>query len=303
MVRLRNCAGLDGAPAVWNGGPALKVVKWMGLILGAVVVWRVCWWFRSSDGNTSESGQPMDLTTTNRNFYQLLWSRAQLVAPERFNTWPVVKELTAPGVRCLEVGPGLRPRLPLDRTTYVDLSEVAVEKLRAAGADARLGVLNGLEMAERFDVVAALDVLEHVEDDGQALGELARVTASDGVLLLSVPLFRDFWTGFDDFVGHSRRYEVHELIGKLSAAGFVIERSAAYGMAPRSRWLLELGVRFMQRHPRESLREYARWINPLGMWFQRPLEWTAGLVVGERVDEVILVCRRLGISDEPPTPE
>ncbi len=218
------------------------------------------------------------------------------MSPDRFNTWPLVSELCRSGGRRLEVGVGLRPRLPLQDTTFVDLSEVAVTKLRAAGADATVGVLTKLPVDGEFDVVAVLDVLEHVDDDVAALAELTRVTREGAVLLLSVPLFQSEWTGFDDFVGHSRRYEVAELVGKLAAAGFEIERSAVYGMAPKSKWLLELGSRFMRHRPRESVREYARWINPVGIWFQRPLELRMGFQVADGVDEVILVCRRRAVN-------
>ncbi len=218
----------------------------------------------------------------------------EVARPERFNTWPLVSGFLELGERRLEVGPGLRPRLPVAGGVFVDLSEVAVGKLRAAGGDARVGTLTALPVEGAFDLVAALDVVEHVEDDVAALGELARVVRPDGVLLLAVPLFQQAWTEFDDFVGHSRRYEPGELLAKLASAGFVVERSAVYGIAPRSTWLLELGVWFMRHHPRESAREYARWMAPLGIWLQRELRFEPGFVVADGVDEVILVCRRRG---------
>ncbi len=224
----------------------------------------------------------------------MLWSAMEVARPERFNTWPLVRGLLEQSERWLEVGPGLRPRLPVAGGVFVDLSEVAVGKLRAAGGDARVGTLTALPVDGEFDLAAALDVLEHVEDDVAALGELARVVRPGGVLLLSVPLFERAWTKFDEFVGHSRRYEPNELLAKLAAVGFFVEQSAVYGLAPRSPWLLELGVRFMRHRPRESAREFARWIAPLGMWLQRGLDFQPGFVVADGVDEVILVCRRDG---------
>ncbi len=257
----------------------------------AFAAWRISWWF-SGFVRRDGAAVTLDLTATNRDFYQLLWGAAEVTSPEKFNTWPLVSELLALGARRLEVGCGLNPRLPLAGGVFVDLSDVAVGKLRAAGADARVGLLAELPVDGPFDLAAALDVVEHVEDDVGALAELARVVRPGGVLLLAVPLFQSGWTDFDDFVGHRRRYEPAELEGKLAAAGFGIERGAVYGMAPRSTWLLELGVRFLRHHPREAAREYARWIGPLGLWFQRRLVFEPGFVVGDGVDEVILVCRR-----------
>jgi hypothetical protein len=65
------------------------------------------------------------LLEANRSFYDGLWSGARLVAPERFNTWPLVRSLLAPQQRRLEVAPGLRPRLPLAGTHFVDISAPA----------------------------------------------------------------------------------------------------------------------------------------------------------------------------------
>ncbi len=274
--------------------PGLKLWRWILVGLGAIALGRIGWWLSALVREPAPRLGSVDLTAANRDFYQLLWGAAKVERPERFNTWPLVAELCREGEARLEVGAGLRPRLPLEGTKFVDLSEIAVAKLRAAGADATVGVLADLPFEGECGVVAALDVLEHVEDDVAALAELARVTRAGGVLLLSVPLFQSAWTGFDDFVGHSRRYEIDELLAKLGAAGFQIQRSAVYGMAPKSKWFLEMGAKFVLHRPRESVREYARWIGPMGVWFQRPLEFREGLAVTDGVDEVILVCRRSG---------
>ncbi|MGC1479833.1 MAG: class I SAM-dependent methyltransferase [Chthoniobacterales bacterium] len=284
-------ASLDAPETVCKGGRDLRILRWIGLFVGLAVVWRVVWWFNPTFKKRLARLSP-DLTERNRDFYELIWSNTDLVDPERFNTWPLVRELISPETKTLEIGPGLRPRLPAHGTVFVDLSPVAVERLKLAGADARIGVLTDLPLDEEFDLVAALDVLEHVEDDVRALSELGRVLVAGGILLVSVPLFPAAWTDFDEFVGHSRRYELDELVGKLGSAGFQIERSAGYGMAPRTPWVLNLATRFLTSRPCESAKQYARWLGPLGMWCQRPLVFAEGLVVGERVDEVILVCRR-----------
>lgn len=144
-----------------------------------------------------------ELERTNRDFYEPLWGEAQLIAPERFNTWPLVESLLRADSRCLEVAPGLRPRLPLTGTRFVDLSERAVTRLREAGANADIGTIADLPFANQtFDLVCAMDIIEHVEDDVGALRELTRVLAPRGTLLLSVPLYQSHWTAFDDFVGH-----------------------------------------------------------------------------------------------------
>ena len=87
-----------------------------------------------------------------------------------------------------------------------------------------------------FDLVCALDILEHVADDDSAMAELARVAAPGASLLISVPLHPEAWTAFDDFVGHCRRYEPDADRG---AAG-----------APRFHHRTERRVRHAARNPR-----------------------------------------------------
>src|SRR6267154_1641348 len=80
-------------------------------------------------------GRPdSELLDANRLFYNALWADARLIEPERFNTWPLVRSLLAPAQRRLEVAPGLRPRLPIEDTQFIDISAPALAKLPARGA-------------------------------------------------------------------------------------------------------------------------------------------------------------------------
>jgi SAM-dependent methyltransferase len=234
-----------------------------------------------------------DLIRTNRGFYESLWSDARLIGPHRFNTWPLVRELAATAPRRLEVAPGLRPRLPLEGTCFVDLSHAALQRLHAQGATTLHGMIGALPCADAsFDLVCAFDILEHVTDDDGALGELARVSAPGATLLLSVPLHPEAWTAFDDFVGHCRRYEPAAIEAGLARHGFTIERSAIYGMQPKSSRLLELGQWYLTHQRERAMWWYNRVFMPLGLRFQKALQWRDGLPDTAGVDEVLLVCRR-----------
>ena len=144
----------------------------------------------------------------------------------------------------------------------------------------------------QFDLVCALDILEHVVDDLRALAELARVATADATLLLSVPLDPTAWTAFDDFVGHYRRYEPAQIATMLGAHGWRIERSAIYGMQPESSRLLDLGQWFLTHQRERAMWWYNRVFMPLGLRFQKPLAWRDGLGDTAGVDELLLVCRR-----------
>jgi SAM-dependent methyltransferase len=234
-----------------------------------------------------------DLLEENRRYYDQLWADAKLVEPHRFNTWPLVQSLLPASGRSLEIAPGLRPRLPIVGTQFVDISAPALTKLRARGAQVSQCQINSLPFADSaFDLVCALDIIEHVEDDEAALAELSRVTSDGGTLLLSTPLFESHWTPFDDFVGHKRRYEPAQLLQKLARHQIAVQRSAVYGMQPRSSRLLDLGMWWLVNRREQAMRWYNRVLMPLGLWFQKKLQLAPGLIATEDVDEVLLVCTR-----------
>ena len=244
--------------------------------------------------DTASPAPPADeLLERNRRFYERLWSDARLVEPQRFNTWSLVQSLVSASGRRLEVAPGLRPRLPIRGTHFVDISAAALCKLRGSGADVVLGEVTSLPFAEAtFELVCALDIIEHVEDDESALRELTRVAKPGATLLISTPLHPALWTSFDDFVGHKRRYEPAELLAKLARHQLVIERSAIFGMKPRSSRLVDIGMWWLLNHRDRAMWWYNHAFMRLGLWFQKDLEFTPGMVPTDGVDEVLLLCRK-----------
>lgn len=246
----------------------------------------------------ADSRSNADLIRANRGFYESLWAGAQLIAPERFNTWPLLRELAAAAPRRLEVAPGLRPRLPLHDTCFVDLSQAALRRLRQHGACAVHGMIGALPCADAsFDLICALDILEHVADDDGALAELARVAAPGASVLLSVPLHPQAWSAFDDFVGHCRRYEPAQILVRLAQHGLTVESSAVYGMQPKSSRLLDLGLWYLTHQRARAMWWYNRVFMPLGVRFQKALQWRPGLGDTHGVDELLLRCRYRQVTD------
>jgi len=242
---------------------------------------------------SAPGGVDQELLERNRRFYDLLWSGARLVEPQRFNTWPLVQSLLSPCGRRLEVAPGLRPRLPILDTQFVDISAPALAQLRGHGAQVVQSRATSLPFADAsFDLVCALDIIEHVEDDDGVLSELSRVVKSDGAVLISIPLHPSLWTSFDELVGHQRRYEPQYLSAKLVRHHLRVERSAVFGMQPRSTRLVEIGMWWLVHHPERALWWYNQAFMRLGLLFQKELRLVPGLLATDDVDEVLLVCRR-----------
>jgi len=69
------------------------------------------------------------------------------------------------------------------------------------------------------DVVCALDVIEHIDDDGSAVRELWRICKPAGLMVITVPAYNWLWSEHDDVNEHKRRYVRSELQRMLALPG------------------------------------------------------------------------------------
>lgn len=75
-----------------------------------------------------------------------------------------------------------------------------------------------------YDLIALLDVLEHVEEDRASLAALGAKLKADGRLLVTVPALPWLWSHHDVVHHHKRRYTRRSLSETAMAAGLRIER-------------------------------------------------------------------------------
>jgi len=74
-----------------------------------------------------------------------------------------------------------------------------------------------------FKTIVGVNVLEHIEDDDQALKNLKTSLKSGGRLMLLVPAKKWAFTRLDKELRHFRRYEKKELKEKIEKSGFEVE--------------------------------------------------------------------------------
>lgn len=127
----------------------------------------------------------------------------------------------------LEVGCGTGGNLPLlARYGSLYACEPAPEALALAAARGLARVApgrlpDGLPFGDTtFDLIALLDVLEHVREDTTGLAALYARLRPGGWLLLTVPAYGFLWSAHDEVNHHVRRYTRRELVRKLRQAGF-----------------------------------------------------------------------------------
>jgi SAM-dependent methyltransferase len=106
-----------------------------------------------------------------------------------------------------------------------------------------------------FDIVTALDILEHTDDDLHCLREIRRVCARRGLLLITVPAYGFLWSEHDEALKHRRRYTAHELRNKLVVCGFEVVRTSYFITSlffPILAFRIWQGLRKNSTYPRTS---------------------------------------------------
>jgi SAM-dependent methyltransferase len=85
-----------------------------------------------------------------------------------------------------------------------------------------------IPFVEEFEVVAAFDVLEHVEADADVLRQMFRACRIGGGVIITVPQHPRLWSAVDQYAFHRRRYTRGELLGKMRAVGFTLLRATSF---------------------------------------------------------------------------
>jgi len=132
--------------------------------------------------------------------------------------------------RILEVGCGTGHNLEmLARFGRVDgievdgaAREIASRRLGHAVLDAPLPELAGVP-DRSYDLIAILDVIEHIDEDLAGLESLARKLKPGGRILITVPAFPFMWSAHDVVNHHKRRYTRRTLKALVRDAGLRLE--------------------------------------------------------------------------------
>jgi SAM-dependent methyltransferase len=112
------------------------------------------------------------------------------------------------------------------RVQGVEVDARPVAMAQARGYDVRQGdATRGIPFPDAsFDLVAALDVIEHTDEDEAILREAYRVARPRGILTISVPALQSLWSYNDEINGHKRRYSSRGLRARVERAGFRVRR-------------------------------------------------------------------------------
>ena len=132
--------------------------------------------------------------------------------------------------QCLDVGCGFNNfALNFENISNYKIDQVDVDETLLRNKRRGRGTLFEYDINKRndnlknkYDIIFLLDVLEHIDNDGEFLQSCHFHLKKDGYLVINVPSMSFLFSKYDTAVGHLRRYNKKELMGLLLEKNFKI---------------------------------------------------------------------------------
>lgn len=93
-------------------------------------------------------------------------------------------------------------------------------------------------LIQGFDTVIALNVVEHIQNDAQAIENCKQLLKPGGKMIILVPAYQWLFNSFDIELGHYRRYTQPELTVLLQNQGLEIKHTRYFNFAGIAGWWL-----------------------------------------------------------------
>lgn len=137
-------------------------------------------------------------------------------------------------IRILEIGCsggqllGMLKRMGFENAIGIDISSDAIKLCQDKNLNNAF-VMDACKLAfneNKFDLIVASDVLEHIEKDLNAVSEWTRVLKGGGSIICFVPAFMFLWRNHDVANQHFRRYNRQQLSVLFEKNGLSIIRTS-----------------------------------------------------------------------------
>jgi 2-polyprenyl-3-methyl-5-hydroxy-6-metoxy-1,4-benzoquinol methylase len=117
--------------------------------------------------------------------------------------------------------------------TGADLNAVALEQNPNGAENTLCYDINSRkeQLREAFDVVSAMDVIEHLDDEEQFVESLLYHLKPGGLLLINVPAIQLFYSNYDVEAGHKRRYHRKDITRLARTHRLKAERWSHWGLS------------------------------------------------------------------------
>lgn len=137
---------------------------------------------------------------------------------------------------------------------------------------------------QKFDVVFALNIIEHVSDDDFAIKNCLKLLKEGGKLVILVPAFMYLFNSFDEELGHFRRYNRKKLESLFSQNNLDIFKSRYFNFAGVLGWWFSGNVLMKKTIPSGQMKFYNSmvWIFKIIDFFTNPFIGLSVIVSGKK---------------------
>jgi SAM-dependent methyltransferase len=139
------------------------------------------------------------------------------------------------------------------------------------------------------DNVVMVNVLEHIEDDREAIKQLNRVLKKGGHLLLFVPAIQFLFSELDRRHGHYRRYDLPSLSVILLENGFHLNYQRYFDFAGVLPWFIINTIGKKTGFNPQMVETYDRIVIPITKFFENLIRPPFGkniIVVAEKITQI-----------------
>jgi SAM-dependent methyltransferase len=222
-------------------------------------------------------------------------------AAPRYNRWQYRRVAPYLGRRICEVGSGIGNMSDLildsapERLVLTDTDSYYCEALRQRFRERPQVVVETLTLPDKaagdrfgkfdLDTVVALNVVEHIADDIEALRSIAAMLRPHGRAVVLVPALPALYGSLDQALGHQRRYTRESLTSHMQKAGFRVERVFYFNLVGTFGWWLNARVRKAPRIPVGQLRYFDKLVPILRTEDLMPLPFGQSLIAVGAVGE------------------
>lgn len=218
----------------------------------------------------------------------------------RLDSWLYEEIKPHLGRRVMEIGCGLgnftRHMLDRDLVIASDFEPSSVEVVReqfASHGQVQPRVYDICNRADdqlrqlKVDTIFSINVLEHIENDQQAMANMADILCDGGRAILIVPAHQWAYGTMDSSIGHFRRYTKRSIRQKLEQAGFLVEEQFYLNVLGLLGWFVGSRIYKHTVPPRGQLSLFNKLV-PLIKMVERCVRPPVGL-------SVVSVARRYGV--------
>ncbi len=161
--------------------------------------------------------------------------------PNEYSRFRLIKRLLKKmpvnrDLQCLEIGCGNGSFIS-NINSYgfkmagIDISDKAVQVAQEKNPSSVIAKKNFFDLKDKYDIVFCFEVLEHIENDLDAIRKISQLIKDGGFLICSVPAHGSlYYDVVDKHYGHFRRYEKKELMNLLQSNGLKVIDLWSYGL-------------------------------------------------------------------------